>query len=70
MAATKRAILTMTLEQRARLLNFLVEWLEANLKVRQATEGTEPRRQAIQKLLAIVRTMRAEASDQSQPTLH
>ena len=70
MAATKRTTQTMTSNERARSINFLVEWLEANLKARLATEGTEPRRQAIQKLLAIVRAMRAEMPDLSRSTLH
>jgi hypothetical protein len=70
MAATKRRIRTTTSEGKARSINFVVEWLEAELKTRPATEGTELRRRAIQRLLAIVRTMRAEMPDLSRPTLH
>ena len=70
MAATERKLRTTTSDGTARSINFVVEWLEAELKTRPATEGTERRRQTLQKLLAIVRTMRAEMSELSRPTLH
>ena len=70
MAATKRTILTMTSNDEARSMNFVVKWLEAELKKRPATDGTEVRRKTLQKLLAIVRAMGAEMTDPSRPTLH
>ena len=68
MATTKYMIQTMNLDGKARAMNVVIAWLEAELET--CPELTEARRQALQKMLHIVRAMRAEMTDAIQLTIH
>jgi hypothetical protein len=59
----------MTPEQKTEVLDRVVAWLEAELKVSSRDQATDARRETIAKLLRILRSMRSEKSA-SRVTLH
>jgi hypothetical protein len=59
----------MTPDQKTKVINRVVAWLEAELKESSRDQAAEARHEAIAKLLGILRGIRAEKSA-SRTTLH